>query len=172
MERPLETLPEDSVAHLLSDWRRERPDLDTWSIAILARVLRLSAQLTQRSSAWLDELGLTWEAFSLIVTLRRQGAPYALRPTDILRESLLTSGAVTNRIDRVVKLGLAERIPDPDDRRAIIVRLTADGVVRADQAIAAHIAHLEAVLGELDPPERGQLAGRLGRALQIVESEG
>lgn len=163
---------EDSVAHLVADWRRERPDFDATPIAILARLLRLSAQLSQLSRGWLESEGLSWEAFSLIVTLRRQGSPYELRPTDILRESLLTSGAVTNRIDRVEALGLVERIPDSADRRAITVRLTPEGLQKADAAITAHVAHLAQLLSPVGEDALGQLDALLSCTLAAIEHAG
>lgn len=166
----LAPLPEDSVVHLLRDWARESPDLDTWPIAIFARILRLSARLQQMSADWLSAEGLTWEAFSLIVTLRRQGAPYELRPSDMMRESLLTSGAVTNRIDRVAALGLVERRPDPVDRRGVVVRLTPAGIARADSAIRAHADHLARVLSDLPSGDRSELSALLSRALHLAET--
>ena len=160
----------DSVNVLLTEWQRERPDIDTWPIAIFARILRLSAQMTQMTADWLKEEGLTWEAFSLIVTLRRQGAPYEMRPTEILRDSLLTSGAVTNRVDRVVALGLVVRGRDPQDRRGVVVRLTEIGVARADRAITAHAEHLSGMLGGLIPEERKALTALLQTTLAQVEA--
>lgn len=159
----------DSVNVLLTEWQRERPDIDTWPIAIFARILRLSAQMTQMSAEWLKEEDLTWEAFSLIVTLRRQGVPYEMRPTEILRDSLLTSGAVTNRVDRVVALGLVERGRDPQDRRGVVVRLTDTGVARADRAITAHAEHLSQMLSGLVPEERIALTALLQTTLVQVE---
>jgi len=167
-----ELFAEDSVAHLVADWRRERPDFDATPIGVLARLLRLSAQLNQLSREWLDSEGLSWEAFSLIVTLRRQGSPYELRPTDILRESLLTSGAVTNRIDRVEAMGLVERIPDPRDRRAIAVRLTAEGLQKADAAIAAHVAHLAQLFSPLGDDALKELDTLLSLMLATIEGAG
>src|SRR4051812_20415205 len=90
--RVIKTAGSDSVERMLYQWRRERPELDASPLGIQGRVLRLSAHLSRRIEEWLGPLGLSWEAFSLIVTLRRSGKPYEMRPTDILRESLLTSG--------------------------------------------------------------------------------
>jgi DNA-binding MarR family transcriptional regulator len=159
----------DSVEHFLGQWKRERPDLDPWPAGILGRVHRLSALLLRRSDEWLAPLGLSWEAFSVIVTLRRCGKPYELRPTDILRESLLTSGAVTNRIDRVEQMGLVERRQDPTDRRSCIVRLTPAGKRLADKAIARHFGALEEIFGALSASERNQLANLLSKALNALE---
>ena len=103
------------------------PDLDPSPLGILGRVQRISARLVSATEDLLEPVQIGWEAFSLIVSLRRAGKPYAMRPTDIYRQSLITSGAVTNRIDRVSKLGLVRRVPDPNDRRGIIVELTPAG---------------------------------------------
>src|SRR5581483_351500 len=89
----------DSIARFLREWRRERPDLDPTAFGIFGRIHRASGHFLRRAEEWLGALGLTWESFSLIVTLRRSGAPYALRPSDLLHESMLSSGAMTNRID-------------------------------------------------------------------------
>ncbi len=93
----------DCIDELIAEWGRERPDLDPWPLEILGRIQRLSTHLSRIAEQRLQAIGLTWETFSLIVTLRRAGPPYALRPTDIYRKSLLTSGTITNRIDNVVR---------------------------------------------------------------------
>jgi DNA-binding MarR family transcriptional regulator len=160
----------DSVDRLLREWRRERPELDPSPVAIQGRIMRLSAHLLRQTENWLAPLGLSWEAFSLIVTLRRSGKPYQLRPTDILQESLLTSGAVTNRIDRVEKMGLVERRPDAQDRRSFVVRLTPAGKRLADKAIADHFAGVEELLGVLKSAEREQFALLLGKLLVSFET--
>ncbi|MFD2183311.1 MarR family winged helix-turn-helix transcriptional regulator [Rhodoplanes azumiensis] len=159
----------DSVAKLLTEWRRERPDLDPSPIGVQGRVMRLAAHFQRRTEDWLAPLGLSWEAFSLIVTLRRSGKPYELRPTDLLAESLLTSGAITNRIDKVEALGLVERRPDPRDRRGAIIRLTPAGKRLADRAIADHVAGVEGLLDALSGAEQRQLAALLTKLLVATE---
>jgi len=159
----------DSVGHLLSEWERERPDLDPSPVGIQGRIVRLSAHLLREAESYLGELNLSWEAFSLIVTLRRSGKPYQLRPTDILRESLLTSGAITNRIDRVERMGLIERRPDAEDRRSYVIRLTPAGKKLADKAIATHFAVTDEFLNVLSSQERVQLAGLLSKLLGSFE---
>nr|WP_284701271.1 MarR family transcriptional regulator [Rhodoplanes tepidamans] len=131
--------------------------------------MRLAAHFLRHTDTWLSPLELGWEAFSLIVTLRRSGKPYALRPTDLLAESLLTSGAITNRIDKVEALGLVERHPDPRDRRGFIIRLTPAGKRLADRAIADHITGVDGLLGVLSGAERKQLATLLAKLLAAVE---
>jgi len=161
----------DSVARLLSEWKRELPDLDPAPVGVQGRIVRLSAHFLRRSENWLRPLDLSWEAFSLIVTLRRSGKPYEMRPTDILRESLLTSGAITNRIDRVEQMGLVERRPDKDDRRSYVIRLTPAGKRLADKAIGLHFAAIDDLLGDLSSAERMQLAGLLSKLLGSLEDK-
>lgn len=163
--------PRDSVEHLLTEWRRERPDLDPSPIGIQGRIVRLSEHLLRQIEGWLAPLDLGWESFSLILTLRRSGKPYELRPTDLLRESLLTSGAITNRIDRVEQKGLIERRPDAADRRSYIVRLTPAGKRLADRAIATHIAATGTLLDVLSAAERAQLAALLSKLLGSLEDK-
>jgi DNA-binding MarR family transcriptional regulator len=162
----------DSVDRLLAEWRREKPNLDPEPVAIQGRVMRLAALFLRSTDDWLGPLGLGWEAFSLIVTLRRSGPPYALRPTDLLKESLLTSGAITNRIDKVEQLGLVERRADPQDRRSSLVRLTPKGRKLADQAIADHFAGVDGLLDVLNATEKRQLAGLLAQLLGAFEAAG
>jgi DNA-binding MarR family transcriptional regulator len=164
-----EPAPEDSIAELIGEWRRERPDLDPWPLDILGRIQRLSTHLSRQAEQRLQTLGLTWETFSLIVTLRRAGAPYALRPTDIYRKSLLTSGTITNRIDNVVRMGLAVREPDAEDRRSVAIKLAPAGLEMADRAIEMHLAGMADVLSVLSPSERARAASLLSILLRSFE---
>lgn len=169
--RVIKTAGRDSVERMLDEWRREQPELNAFPLGIHGRVVRLSGHLLRRADEWLGPLGLSWEAFSLVVTLRRSGKPYEMRPTDILRESLLTSGAITNRIDRVAEMGLVKRYPDPDDRRGYLVKLTPAGKKLADKAIARHFAGVEGALDVLSPAEQDRLAELLSKLLASLESE-
>jgi DNA-binding MarR family transcriptional regulator len=162
--------PRDSIGRFVKEWRRERPDLDPWPLEILGRIQLLSDHLLRLAEARLATIGLTWETFSLLVTLRRSGPPFALRPTDFYRESLLTSGTITNRIDRVEALGLVTRTPDRNDRRAVIVRLTRAGQAVADRAIELHFKTMAAALSSLPAPDRRDLAQLLTKLLTAFES--
>jgi DNA-binding MarR family transcriptional regulator len=159
----------DSIDVLVDEWRRERPDLDPSPFGIFGRIWRLSATMLSDAEKWLAPIGLSFESFSLIVTLRRSGPPYELNPTAFYRESLLSSGAVTNRIDRVEAEGLVKRLSDPKDRRGTIVRLTPKGRALADRAIKLHFAALNEALSDIDPGERKQLAKLLSKLLMSVE---
>lgn len=161
----------DSIEDLVHAWQRERPDLEAWPFAIFGRLWRLSASLLGGAERWLAPIGLTFESFSVIVTLRRGGPPYELNPTALYRESLLSSGAITNRIDRVEAEGLVKRLPDPNDRRGTIVRLTPKGRALADRAIKLHFEALAESLAGIDKTERTQLSILLGKLLLSVEQK-
>jgi DNA-binding MarR family transcriptional regulator len=163
--------PRDSIDILVDEWRRERPDLDPSPVAILGRLHRIAARLERRVETWLAPLDLTWESFSLILTLRRSGAPFALRPTDLYRESLLTSGAITNRIDRVEQQGLVRRRPDPNDGRVMVVELTAAGRRLADKAAAIHFRALAEIFSRLSRQDTAQLNASLARLMAVLETE-
>ncbi|HVZ53525.1 MAG TPA: MarR family transcriptional regulator [Pseudolabrys sp.] len=160
----------DSIDDLLAEWKRERPDLESWPFAIFGRVWRLTGNLLGDAERWLAPIGLTFESFSLIVTLRRSGAPYELNPTALYRESLLSSGAMTNRIDRVEAMGLVKRRPDPNDRRGTLVTLTPKGRKLADRAIKLHFEALAEEFAVLTASERKVLTSLLSKLLAGVET--
>ncbi|MFD5319303.1 MarR family winged helix-turn-helix transcriptional regulator [Streptomyces sp. NPDC127098] len=155
---------EDEVDRLVAAWRRERPDLDVEPLEVLSRVSRLARHLDRaRRLAFAEHDLEPWE-FDVLTALRRAGSPYQLSPGQLLTQTLVTSGTMTNRIDRLAKRGLVERQPDPSDRRGVLVRLTESGKTHADQALAGLLRQERALLGSLSAAERRQLAGLL-RAL-------
>ena len=168
-KRPGRSRKSDSIAVLIEEWRQQRPDLDPWPLTILGRIQRLSTHLSRIAEQRLQKIGLTWETFSLIVTLRRAGPPYALRPTDIYKKSLLTSGTITNRIDNVVRMGLAVREPAAHDRRGVVIKLTPAGIKSADQAIGMHLSAMADALSILTPSERKETAKLLSTLLLSFE---
>ncbi|SEK24178.1 MarR family winged helix-turn-helix transcriptional regulator [Streptacidiphilus jiangxiensis] len=152
---------EDEVDRLVAAWRRERPDLDVEPLEVLSRVGRLSRHLDiARRSAFAEHALEPWE-FDVLTALRRAGAPYQLSPGQLLTQTLVTSGTMTNRIDRLAGKGLVQRLPDPDDRRGVLVRLTRAGQERADAALSGLLDHERAILAELSPAQRGDLAALL-----------
>jgi DNA-binding MarR family transcriptional regulator len=161
----------DSIETFIHQWKKERPDLDAWPVGILGRTQRISARLQARALTWLEPLGLTWESFSLLLALRRSGPPYELRPTEIYKESLLSSGAITNRIDKVEKLGWVKRFDSPGDRRGVIVRLTPSGKAMADKAVEIHFTKLGAQFAKISKKDRQLLLELLRRLLHALEEE-
>jgi DNA-binding MarR family transcriptional regulator len=107
--------------------------------------------------------------FDLLAALRRAGDPYALNPTELMRSTLLSSGGMTKRIDRLVDEGLVERLPDPNDRRGTLVRLTARGRKLVDETLSVHVANEEKLLDPLSPRERDDLDRLLRKLLAAVE---
>src|SRR3954447_8672015 len=127
---------EDEVDRLVAAWQQERPDLDVAPLEVLSRVSRLSRHLERERRAAFADHGLEpWE-FDVLTTLRRSGEPYELSPGALLRATLVTSGTMTNRIDRLAAARLVRRRPDPEDRRGVLVSLTELGRERVDEAFA------------------------------------
>ncbi|MFD8478907.1 MarR family winged helix-turn-helix transcriptional regulator [Kitasatospora sp. NPDC059673] len=152
---------EDEVDRLVAAWRRERPDLDVEPLEVLSRVSRLARHLDRARRTAFAEHGLEpWE-FDVLTALRRAGDPYQLSPGQLLTQTLVTSGTMTNRIDRLTTKGLVVRLPDPDDRRGVLVRLTDAGRDKADQALAGLLTHEREILARLAPTQRAELASLL-----------
>ncbi|MFF2376395.1 MarR family winged helix-turn-helix transcriptional regulator [Streptomyces xiamenensis] len=148
----------DEVDRLVAAWRRERPDLDVEPLEVLSRVSRLARHLDRARRQVFAEHDLeSWE-FDVLTALRRAGTPYQLSPGALLTQTLVTSGTMTNRIDRLAKKGLVERLPDPSDRRGVLVRLTPSGRHHADAALAGLLDQERAILNGLSAPERQNLA--------------
>ena len=114
----------DRIDQIREQWRRERPGLDSSGFALVGRLLVLGKLLERRVSHALAPLDLALWAFDVLATLRRQGPPYRLTPTELSRETLLTPGAMTNRVDRLESAGLVRREAEPTDRRGVRVFLT------------------------------------------------
>lgn len=148
----------DEVSHLMAQWRHERPDLDVSPLAVMSRIDRLARHLDRERRAAFATVGLEpWE-FDVLSTLRRAGANYRLSPGALLRATLVSSGTMTNRIDRLAQRGLVVRERDPADGRGVQVRLTPRGGAIVDAALADLLAAERRVLHRLGSPEREQLA--------------
>jgi DNA-binding MarR family transcriptional regulator len=151
----------DEVDDLSEAWARERPDLDLAPVAIFSRLGRLSRHFDlARRDAFTAHGIESWE-FDVLAALRRAGTPYELSPGRLLRETLVTSGTMTNRVDRLTARGFVERYPDPEDRRGVLVRLTAEGKTAVDGAFTALIEAERSFLADLSPAEQEQLTGLL-----------
>jgi DNA-binding MarR family transcriptional regulator len=148
----------DEVDDLVAAWRAQRPDLDVEPMQVLSRISRLARHLDiARRAAFADHGLETWE-FDVLSALRRQGPPFQLTPGALLRATLVTSGTMTNRIDRLVRKGLVRREPDPRDKRGVLVTLTQQGVARADAALTDLLRRERALLTGLGADDRQQLA--------------
>ncbi|MDA0631991.1 MarR family transcriptional regulator [Nonomuraea sp. MCN248] len=155
------TEAQDEVDRLVAAWRAERPDLDVEPLQVLSRISRLAKHLDRARRAAFAEHGLEpWE-FDVLTALRRTGPPYELSPGALLRATLVTSGTMTNRIDRLTQAGLVRRRPDPEDRRGVLVSLTDTGLARVDAAFTDLIRREHTLLGSLDADQQRALAGLL-----------
>ena len=139
---------------------------------VLSRVTRIAQRLDRLRRASFTAHGLeTWE-FDVVAALRRAGAPYELSPGRLLEETLVTSGTMTNRVDRLAERGLVERSPDPRDRRGVLVRLTGHGRRTVDRALADLLQREQELLRSLSEPDRAQLVILLRRLSGALENEG
>src|SRR5687768_13222235 len=160
----------DEVDELTEAWARERSDLDLAPVAVFSRISRLARHLDlARRDAFTAHGIESWE-FDVLAALRRAGAPYELSPGRLLRETLVTSGTMTNRVDRLVARGLVERLPDPRDRRGVLVRLTDRGRETVDGALAGLLDQERRLLSALSPAELRQLVALMRRLAVSVES--
>ncbi|HEV7148821.1 MAG TPA: MarR family transcriptional regulator [Pedococcus sp.] len=161
--------PADDVDHIVEAWRRERPDLDVAPLHVFSRVSRLARRLDlDRAQAFARHELEGWE-FDVLSALRRAGSPYELSPGNLVRQTLVTSGTMTNRVDGLERRGLVERSPSLRDRRGVIVRLTAAGQATVDAAMADLLHRERQLLAELPREDRDALAAMLRRLLSPFE---
>src|SRR5687768_8399530 len=159
----------DEVDRIVVAWRRERPDLDVTPLEVLSRVTRLARYLDRARAAAFARHDLeTWE-FDVLAALRRSGEPYRLSPGQLVAQTMVTSGTMTNRIDRLAGRGLVRRLPDPADGRGVMVRLEDSGRRVADAALADLLQIERGVLAVLDPGEHERLAGLLRELLTTFD---
>ena len=159
----------DSIDFLTSQWRRELPGVNPWPSAVVARILKLAFLLKKETEEVITPLGLTWEAFELIAALRRSGPPYQLKPSTLHGLMMVTSGAMTNRLDRAQALGLISRAGDPADRRGVIVTLEPRGIDLAERAMTAYYRRMSRLLSFLAKDERAQVTAALKMLLGGLE---
>ncbi len=166
------TADRDHVDEILDEWRRERPDLDVSPQGIIGRLHRLAAALTEELVAVYAAFGLSEAEFDLLCTLRRAGEPYARQPADLARATMVTTGGLTKRIDRLEARGLVRRSgPTARDRRSKLVALTPAGRELIDNAFEAHMANEARLVALLDSSDREGLPHTL-RAWQRGLTEG
>ena len=157
----------DRIDRLLGQWSAERPELDCSGLDVVARVQEVAKILRRGEDEALEAMGLRMWEYDVLSALRRQGKPYRMPATELARESLLSSGAMTNRIDRLEDRGLVERDRDPEDRRGVLVRLTSAGRKLVDAAIEARLGIANEQLSSLSQQERQAISSGL-RKINIV----
>lgn len=160
----------DEVDAVVDAWRRERPDLDVGAMEVLSRVTRLARHLDRERAGAFSRHDLeVWE-FDVLAALRRSGDPYVLTPGHLVKETLVTSGTMTNRVDRLAARSLVVREEHPEDRRGVLVRLTAAGKETVDGAIADLLDAERALLAPVSNADQHQLAALLRSLLAPYSS--
>ncbi len=165
-------MEKDNIDLILDQWSAERPELDTAALGIVIRIMSLNRAFARDATEALEPFDLELWEYDVLSALRRQGHPYALPATGLARESELSSGAMTNRIDRLEERGLVRRASDPDDRRSVLVYLTAAGRRAIDEALAVRLEAARAHLTRLGVRERRQLAELLRKIVLDVRRSG
>lgn len=161
----------DRVARILAEWRRERPDLDTSPQGVIGRLHRTAALLTEELVAVYGRYGLSEGDFDVLATLRRSGPPYARPAGDLADHTMVTSGGLTKRVDRLVAKGLVERRAGSSDGRQRIIALTPAGLELIDAAFTAHMDNEHRLIAALGRAEAAHLEVLLTRWLRALGDE-
>lgn len=160
----------DRVAAIQDAWHRERPDLDVSPLGVIGRLHRVGLELTGRLVAVYREFGLSEGDFDLLATLRRAGEPYERPAGELAAHTLVTTGGLTKRVDRLEARGLVERRAGASDARRRLVRLTPEGLALIDRAFAAHVANEQRLVAELDAVDAVDLERALSNWLRILDA--
>ncbi|WP_017595448.1 MarR family winged helix-turn-helix transcriptional regulator [Nocardiopsis potens] len=155
----------DNVDRRLDQWRAERPDIDPAPMGVVSRIQRACRLLERELRDNFARFDLQIWEFDIAGTLLRSGPPYRLTAGQLVESSMVTSGAITNRIDRLAARGLVTREVDPENRRSVLITLTEEGKELIDRVVVEHVALEERLLGELGGEDRERLAGLLRELL-------
>ena len=161
---------QDHVTTIVEQWKKERPDLDPSPMAIIGRISRLHKRIRPKLEANFKRYDLQGATFDVLATLRRNGEPFTLTPTQLQMEMMLSSGATTHRIDLLEKRKLIERLPDPSDRRGTLVKLTHKGKNLIDEAVLTHLEAEHDLLSCLTSSQKRELTKLLGLLASGVET--
>jgi DNA-binding MarR family transcriptional regulator len=158
----------DHLDFVLDQWERERPDLDVSAMGVIGRLSRLSRLVGTELERAFGAHGLDRSSFDVLATLRRSGPPYTLTPAGLMRASMVTSGAITQRLDRLESRGWVTRSPSASDGRGVLVSLTDEGRALIDAVLPDHVRNEERILASLSPAQRKDLAATLRQLLEAL----
>ncbi len=158
-------MTKDHVDLVIEQWHDERPDIDPSPMAVIGRLVRLNAIISNELQQVFSQYELNMGEFDVLATLLRSGKPYALMPNNLFKSLMLSSGAMTNRIDRLESKNLVQRTPDSTDRRSIIVSLTPEGLDLINIMISHHVNKGSELLSGLSKDEQETIAGLLKKLL-------
>ncbi|MCE7730942.1 MarR family winged helix-turn-helix transcriptional regulator [Vibrio campbellii] len=147
----------DAIDRVVSQWAKEKPELDTEPMAIMGRLMRIAKHMENHVAELHKRYDLKMGEFDVLATLRRSGQPYRLTPSELISSMMLTSGAMTNRLDKLEKKGLIAREHSKEDRRSVTVELTAKGFELIDSLIEQHLQAQHELMGSLSSTEKGQI---------------
>jgi DNA-binding MarR family transcriptional regulator len=159
----------DHIDKILEQWARERPDLDVSPVGVIGRVERLARYLERATQKTFTQYKLTAGEYDVLAALRRTGPPHRLSPTELFSTMIVSSGAMTNRLDQLERAGWVERLRDPNDRRGVLVQLTPQGRSLIDDAVVVQVANERRLLSMLSGPELETLADLLRKLLLSFE---
>jgi DNA-binding MarR family transcriptional regulator len=162
-------MADDTTDRMLTGWDSARPDLEVGALQVTARLSRIGAHLARRQEDVFGRFGLNRGEVGALSALRIAGPPYRLSPTRLAKGLMLSSAGVTSRIDRLERRGLVRRLPDPNDRRGVIIELTDAGLEVVDAAVEANTASDRQLLERLDPQELTQLEALLRKLMGGLE---
>jgi DNA-binding MarR family transcriptional regulator len=168
-DRPHDDDALDRVAQIQREWRRERPDLDPSPQGVIGRLHLVALELTERLVDVYGRFGLSEGEFDVLATLRRAGTPYERPAGELADHTLVTTGGLTKRVDRLEARGLVERRTEASDARKRLVRLTPEGRRLIDRAIAAHLDNEHRIVDELGRADAATLERILTRWLRILD---
>src|SRR3954447_7954789 len=158
----------DAVDDVWDQWRQARPDIDPKDLDVMAtvgRMNRLRSYIDQTLRTYFAQYGLDFSEFDVLATLRRSGGVEGVSAGALLRSAMVTSGAITNRVDKLTAKGLVERAVHKDDRRSVLVKLTPEGQRLVDDILLGHLKNEARFLEALDDDERDQLNALLRKLL-------
>ncbi len=161
----------DQVDRIVAQWNSARPDLDVGPMETIGRLYRLAAMLRSEMEKTWKAHGLNPASFDVLATLRRSGKPDGLSPGELLDLTMVTSGTMTNRVDRLVKGGLVERVPNPEDKRGFLIRLTEDGMTQIEAAVTDHVKTQHRLMDGFPQKQRGELNDLLRMLTGSVETD-
>ncbi len=160
----------DAVDAIKQQWQLERPDLSLDAMGIFGRLKRCSMLMTDRLDNTFAKFDLNYWEFDVLATLRRSGAPYTLAPTELFSIMMITSGTMTHRMKRLEARGLIERLPNPEDARSQLVKLSQTGFEIINKAATAHVDNMESLLASLNDTKKKELDVKLKELLAIFET--
>ncbi|MGR4009091.1 MarR family transcriptional regulator [Leucobacter sp. 1207-22] len=160
---------QDEVSGIIRAWTDARPDLDFGPLAVFSRLSRVAKHLDRARAQAFERSGLSSWEFDVLSVLRRSGAPFRQSPKLLVRATMVSSGTMTNRIDRMAERGLVRRLTDPNDGRGVLVEMTTDGLALVDAAMTRLTDAEERMLGGVSRGERERLAALLRKLGQSID---